>query len=108
VLVSSVECVAQVHDECIALPSQVVLDVRVREASPVKQVCFCDTDRMAGPCEEVIVPMPYVKDFVGDMPEEGDDLNGGDYSKESCHWVTKHQSRGGPVVCRGAMRIVRC
>jgi hypothetical protein len=36
VLVSSVECVLQVHEESIAVPAQVVLDERVREVSLVE------------------------------------------------------------------------
>ena len=32
---------------------------------PVEQVHCRDADRVAGPCEEVLVPAQYVKDFVG-------------------------------------------
>jgi hypothetical protein len=36
VLSSSVECVAWVHEECIAVLAQAVLDVRVREVNLVE------------------------------------------------------------------------
>jgi hypothetical protein len=53
---------------------EAVLDVPVRELGAVKEVCGRDTDRMAGPCEEVLVVGRYVADLVGDLPEEGDHL----------------------------------
>jgi hypothetical protein len=49
---------------------QPVLDVRVREGSPVEEVCCRDADRVAGPHKEVLMPARYVKDLVGDVPEE--------------------------------------
>ena len=54
VLVGSVECVVQVREEHSALSAQVVLDVRVREASPVEQVRCRDADRVAGPSSAAV------------------------------------------------------
>ena len=73
-LACCVECVAQVYQEGVAEPVEAVLDVRVRELGAVEEVCGRDTDRMAGPREKVLVVGQYVKDLVGDPPEEGGHL----------------------------------
>jgi hypothetical protein len=44
VLICRVEGVAQVHEECAAAPPEVVLDIRVREPSSVKEVGGGDTN----------------------------------------------------------------
>ena len=51
--VGRVECAVQVHQECVAVPAEVVLDVRVGELSAVDEVCGCDMDQVAGPCEDL-------------------------------------------------------
>ena len=55
-----------------------VLYVRIREASPVEQVCCRNADGVAGPREEVLVPARYVEHFVGDVLEEVNGLTGSD------------------------------
>jgi hypothetical protein len=53
---------------------EAVLDIRVRELGVVEEVCGGDMDRVAGPYEEVLVVDGYVKDLVGNLPEEGGHL----------------------------------
>ena len=74
VLFCCVERVAQVHQKGVAAPTEAVLDIRVRELGAVEEVHGRDTDRMAGPCEEVLVVSRYIKDLAGDLPEEGSHL----------------------------------
>ena len=74
VLVCFVEHVAQVHQKGVAAPTEAVLDVRVRELGMMEEVHGRDLDRVAGPCEEVLVVGRYVEDLVGDLSEEGGHL----------------------------------
>lgn len=78
VLVGRVECVAEIHEEGIASPTEAVFDVSVGEPSAVEEIRGRDADRVAGPSEEVLVSGGYVEDFVCDVPQEGGELCSGD------------------------------
>jgi hypothetical protein len=43
---------------------------------------------VAGPCKEVLVVNQYVKDLVGDLPEEGGHLGSHDQPVQASVWVT--------------------
>jgi hypothetical protein len=73
VLVCCVERVAQVHQKGVTVPTEAVLDIRVRELG-AEEVCGRDMDRVTGPCEEVLVVGRYVEDLVGNLPEAGSNL----------------------------------
>ena len=47
--VCGVDCVAQVHQEPVAVPTQSFHDEGVRKLHSVKEVCCCDPDGMCGP-----------------------------------------------------------
>jgi hypothetical protein len=55
VSICCVERVAQVHQKGVAAPTEAALDIRVRELGVVEEVCGHDTDRVAGPCKEILV-----------------------------------------------------
>ena len=95
VLIGRVECVAEIHEEGIALPTEAVFDVSVGEPSAVEEIRGRDADRVAGPSEEVPVSGGYVEDFVCDVPQEGCELGSGDLSSFTGGRVE--------IYCRGAV-----
>ncbi len=50
---SGIERVSEVHEECVAAPSEASLDERVREFGPVKEVGGCDPDGVSQPSRDV-------------------------------------------------------
>ena len=48
-LQSRVEGVADVHEECIAVPLEVILYERIRESSAMEEICGCSLDGVTGP-----------------------------------------------------------
>ena len=62
----------------------------------MEEVRGCDMDRVAGPCKEVLVVGRYVKDLVGNLPEEGSHLGGRDQRAQAGVWVVVN--RGWVVV----------
>ena len=80
VLIGRVECVAKIHEEGMASPTEAVFDVSVGEPSAVEEICGRDTDRVAGPSKEVPVSGGYVEDFLCNVPQEGGELGSGDLS----------------------------
>ena len=59
----------------------------------MEEVCSPDTERVAGPCKDVLVVGRYVEDLVGDLPEEGGHLGGCDQPAQACVWVTVDRGR---------------
>jgi hypothetical protein len=70
-LVGSMEGIAQVHEESRALPAEANLDVRVRPAGVMKEICSCNSDRMTGPTLEAIVGGIQVEDPLSSSAQEG-------------------------------------
>ena len=93
VLVCFAERVVQVHQKGVAAPTKAVLDVRVRELGTMEEVHGSDPDRMAGPCNEVLVVGWDVKDLVGNLPEEGGHLGGCDQPAQAVVWVAVDRCR---------------
>ncbi len=50
---SGVERVSEVHEECVATPSEAILNERVRELSPMEEVGGCDPNGVGRPCGDV-------------------------------------------------------
>ena len=71
VCVSTVNGVAEVHEEGRALPTQAGLDVRVREVCAVEEVCGRDSDGVGGPELEAWVFLFDVEDKRGGGSEMG-------------------------------------
>ena len=94
-LVSHVEGVAQVHEECVTAPQEAVLDIRVREPSSVEKVGGGDTNGMAGPHEQVLVSYRNVEHLVHNVMQEDGDLRGRDEAAFAGAWIAIH--RGGAV-----------
>ena len=86
VLVCCVERVTQVHQKG-------VLDTRVRELGTMEEIHDRDMDRVAGPCEEVLVVGRYVEDLVGNLPEDRGHLGGRDQPAQAGVWVAVDRCR---------------
>ncbi len=96
VLIRRVEGVAQVHEECVAAPPEAVLDIRVREPSSVEEVGGGDANGVAGPCEQVLVPLGDVEYLLRDVAQEDRNLRGRDEAAFARGGVAVH--RGGAVM----------
>ena len=90
VLVSRIECVAQVHKKFFAAPAEAILNERIQETRTVEEVRGRDTDRVAGPCEEVLVPGRYVEDLSGDVSKKRGNLGHSDLLSLACGGVMIH------------------
>ena len=75
---SGVERVSEVHEECVAAPSEAILNERVGELGAVEEVGGCDPDGVSRPCRDVGVFGWEFVCLLGSKAEEGGCFGRGD------------------------------
>ena len=84
-LVGGINCIAQVHEEGSALPSEACLNERVSHFFSVQDICRCDTDRMCRPKLELLATWANVQHFRGCSTEKfGNHFVGDESALPSC------------------------
>mmetsp|Transcript_22726 Transcript_22726/g.29205 ORF Transcript_22726/g.29205 Transcript_22726/m.29205 type:complete len:83 (-) Transcript_22726:160-408(-) len=69
-LICRVECVAEIHEKRVTLPSEASLDVRIRHASSMKEIGCCNSKGMACPTGKRLVLRIQVEDSLSRKPKK--------------------------------------